>query len=300
VGSPSNKLRHPVVAIGNFDGVHLGHQAILSTAIRQAREAGGSAVAYTFRPHPRAVLNPGANIPLLLTYDEKLEILSGLGLDAVVEEPFSREFSSRTPERFFTESLIQGIGARAVVVGYDFAFGRERGGDLDGLRALCEGHGVKLTVVQPVSAPGGPDSGVVSSSRIRKLLLEGDVASAAKLMGRQFFYRGKVIRGDGRGRKLGFPTANLRIEDKLALPHGVYVTRAGGQPSVTNVGVRPTFGEGLPLLVETHLLDRSADLYGSVLEVRFVSRLRDERKFDGIESLKAQIAADIAAARRYN
>lgn len=291
---------HAVVTIGNFDGVHLGHRKILEAAVSQARKRGGTAVAYTFRPHPQLALRPDADVKLLCTYDEKLELIERIGIDWVIEEPFSREFSTTEPEAFFSEVLIRRLGAEAVVVGYDFAFGRGREGHLQNLELFCRRSGVPLTVIPPQRA----GSDVVSSTRIRQQLLAGDVPAANQLLGRRFFYRGIVIRGEGRGRKLGFPTANLKIENKLALPHGVYATWAklGDRfiPSVTNVGVRPTFEKSdkeLAALVETHLIDFAEDLYGQILEVQFLARLRAERKFAGIEPLKAQIRNDLEQAR---
>jgi riboflavin kinase/FMN adenylyltransferase len=292
-------LNRVVLTIGNFDGVHLGHQRIIGLAVEKARARGGTAVAYTFRPHPQVALRPGSNVQLLLTYDEKLELLAEQGLDVTIEEPFSREFSTVAPQDFFNDVILRRLSAEAIVVGYDFGFGKERAGTLEGLQDFCKKAGVELTVVPPQRA----DSEVVSSSRIRQHLLAGEMELASALLGREFFYRGIVVRGEGRGRKLGFPTANLKLENKLAVPYGVYATWAvlegKALPSVTNVGVRPTFqtdGPELPALVETHLLNTTIDLYGKPLEVRFVKRLREERRFPGIEALKAQIAADAGAA----
>jgi riboflavin kinase/FMN adenylyltransferase len=302
IGALNKALPRVVLTIGNFDGVHLGHQHIIRQAVEKARARKGTAVAFTFRPHPQAALRPGSNVQLLLTYDEKLELLAAQGLDATIEEPFSREFSTVEPQRFFADSILGRLSAEAIVVGYDFAFGKERAGTLQALEEFCKKAGVELTVVPPQRAG---DAAVVSSSRIRQHLATGEVDDAAKLLGREFFYRGVVVRGEGRGRKIGFPTANLKIENKLTLPYGVYATWAvlGGKriPSVTNVGVRPTFqgppeSPELPALVETHLLGTTLDLYGQTLEVRFVKRLREERKFPGIEALKAQIAADAGQA----
>jgi riboflavin kinase/FMN adenylyltransferase len=296
-------LPHVVLTIGNFDGVHLGHQTIVKLAVEKARARGGTAVAYTFRPHPQIALRPEAEstTPLLSTYDEKLELLGALGIDVIVEEPFSREFSTTTPEQFFTDVVLRRLSAEEVVVGYDFAFGKGRSGHLEQLGKWCKDAGIQLTVVQPQKQ----GSDVVSSSRIRQYLMSGEVDSAARLLGREFFYRGVVVRGEGRGRKIGFPTANLKLENKIALPYGVYATWAirGSErlASVTNVGVRPTFvGAGaseLPALIETYVLDRDFDLYGSTLEVRFVRRLRAEQKFPGIDALKAQIGRDVEQAR---
>lgn len=293
---------HPVVTIGNFDGVHLGHKQLIDLTIKLARKRKGTAIAFTFRPHPQVALRPGSQIPLLCTYDEKIELLGQSGLDVLIEEPFSRKFSNIKPENFFNDILIKQIGAEAIIVGYDFSFGKERSGQLGLLEQLCEQAGVELRVVEPQKAK----SEVVSSSRIRTHLFEGFPEKAALLLGREFFYRGVVVRGEGRGRKIGFPTANLKLDNKLTLPFGVYATWAivDGQiyPSVTNIGVRPTFqnddGTQLPAIIEVHLLDQTLDLYGRTLEVRFTKKLRDEKKFGGIEELKAQISKDINEGRR--
>ncbi len=302
VSQLSNPPSRAVVTIGNFDGVHLGHQTIIAAAVEQAKARGGVSIAFTFKPHPRLALNPADPVPLLCTYSEKIDLLGKAGIDLVVEEPFSREFSTTSPETFFSDVLLRRLNAEAIVVGYDFAFGKERSGGLAALEASCKAARVQLTVIPPQRA----GSEIVSSSAIRAHLLKGDLPAGNRLLGREFSYTGVVVRGEGRGRKLGFPTANLQLENKLALPYGVYATWAvtGGRlhPSVTNVGVRPTFGpapgnEDLPALVECHLLDASIDLYGSALEVRFVERLREERKFPSIDALKAQISADAGQAR---
>ncbi|MCM2321632.1 MAG: bifunctional riboflavin kinase/FAD synthetase [Oligoflexia bacterium] len=301
IQSLARSLPHPVVTIGNFDGLHLGHRRIIELAQEKARQRGGTCVAFTLRPHPQMALHPERQLPLLSTYDEKLEQLEAMGVAVTVEEPFSREFSEVTPKEFFTDTLLRRLSAEVLVVGYDFAFGRERKGDLATFGELCAAAGIELVVVPPFRIDGE----VVSSSRIRQHLVAGEVDTASKLLGREFFYRGVVRKGDGRGRTLGFPTANIKVEEKLLLPNGVYATVAfwGGKkfPSITNVGVRPTFhGAGekeLPLLVETHLLDVDPDLYGNVLEVRFVQRIRGEIRFPGANELRAQITADIQQAR---
>lgn len=322
ISSLSHTVAHPVVIIGNFDGVHIGHQRIVQLAMEKAKARQGQCVVYTFRPHPQVALRPSSRVQLLSTYEERAEMMAGLGVDVLIEEPFSREFSTIEPEQFFTDILLHRLSAEAIVVGYDFAFGRERHGHLDALSAFCKATGVELTVVQPQRV----QSEVVSSSKIRQHLLSGEIEVANGLLGREFFYRGIVVKGEGRGRKMGFPTANLSLQgslqslgqgldggqafyysgDKLNLPVGVYATWAvlgtKHYPSVTNIGVRPTFHKedgGSSVLVETHLLDTSLDLYGSQLEVRFVSRLRAEQKFAGVEPLKMQIQKDIDAARQH-
>lgn len=300
---------HSVLTIGNFDGVHLGHQEIFRRVKEESERTGGPACVHTFRPHPQEVLRPGVSVKLLNTYDEKLEIIESLGIDVAVEEPFSQEFFTLSAREFFQKVILHGFKARSLFVGHDFAFGKNREGHLGLLEQLCRESGVKLTVIPQLSVDGH----AVSSTAIRKLLQEGKVAQAAKFMGRPFFYRGSVVKGDQRGRLLGFPTANLRLESKLALPHGVYATWAtvkrGGAsekyPSVTNLGVRPTFtpteGE-LQVVVETHLIlpeGQSLDLYGETLEVQFVDRFRDEKKFSSIDELKAQIFRDREQAKEY-
>ncbi len=293
---------HPVITIGNFDGVHLGHQKIISLAIEQAKLRGGKSIALTFKPHPQAALNPQREIQLLTTYPEKIEIFENLGVDITIEEPFSREFSTIEPEEFFNEVLLKRLGAECIVVGYDFGFGKNRGGHLDVLKELCKVAQVELIVVPPMRL----ESEIVSSSRIRTYLLGGLVPEANRLLGRRFCYQGIVSHGEGRGHQLGFPTANLRPESKLTLPFGVYATASTFKektyPSITNIGVRPTFQEGTSTtatepLIETHLLDQALDLYGHRLEVSFIQRLRAEQKFSSIDALKKQIQADIEAAR---
>jgi riboflavin kinase/FMN adenylyltransferase len=238
--------------------------------------------------------------------------LENLGIDVVVEEPFSQEFFTLTAREFFQKVIVDGFKAVSLFVGHDFAFGKNREGNLDLLRELCAERGIRITVVAPETSGGE----IVSSTRIRALLLEGRVAEAGRLMGQFFFYRGVVVKGDQRGRLLGFPTANLKLENKLALPRGVFASWAilerGGKrekyPSVTNVGVRPTFAEKamaeglLPVVVECHLIlpdNEVMEFYGETLEVQFVDRFRDERKFGSFDELKTQIALDKEQAREF-
>ncbi len=301
---------HSVLTIGNFDGVHLGHREILSRVLAEAKKRQALACVYTFRPHPQEVLRPGTQVKLLTTYDEKLEIFESLGLDVAVEEPFSQEFFTLSAREFFKKVVLDGFKAQALFVGHDFAFGKNREGNLALLRTLCEEYGVELTVISQQSAVGA----AVSSTVIRSHLLKAEVAQAAKLLGQYFFYRGTVIKGDQRGRLLGFPTANLQIENKLTLPSGVYATWAwverGGQrerfPSVTNIGTRPTFYSGkneLPVVVETHLILPTSlstiDLYGERLEVQFVEYLRAEKRFNGPDALMVQIRQDVELAQTF-
>jgi riboflavin kinase / FMN adenylyltransferase len=292
-------LSHPVVTIGNFDGVHLGHQRIIQLAIDKAKSKHGECVVYTFRPHPLVALRPDTEVLLLSSYDEKLKILEKLGVDVVVEEPFNLEFSKTEPEQFFQVNLLNQLRAESIVVGYDFAFGKERFGHLELLESFCRKFTVDLTIVPPQKL----NTEVISSSQIRKRLLAGQMEESNQLLGRPFSYTGKVCHGQERGRILGFPTANIKPEGKLLLPFGVYATLAINDGieylSVSNLGIRPTFqspGEPLAPWIETHLFNVSPDLYGRTLQVQFMKRIREERKFESLSALKEQISRDKEAA----
>jgi riboflavin kinase/FMN adenylyltransferase len=307
--SLNRKLRNPVLTIGNFDGVHLGHQKIIRQAVEQARSRQGECVAMTFRPHPLAYLRPQSQLKLITTYSEKRDLLSSLGVDIIIEQPFTPEFAEFSAQDFFQRIIVERVQPEAVIIGYDFGFGKNREGNVQTLKALGQAAGIEVTEVSQQSLAGE----VISSSRIREHLLNGDMAKAKSFLGREFSYRGVVSRGAGRGKILGFPTANLNIgdfNDKLVIPFGVYVTHAvidGVElPSVTNVGIRPTFVEGadFPAWVECHVLDFGSrpdfarGFYGKTLEVRFVRRLRPECKFADVEALKAAVLEDIRQARQ--
>ncbi len=292
------RLKNPVVAIGNFDGVHLGHCKILKKLIEKSKN--GTSVVYTFRPHPFFVLRPESGLSLLTSYDERSKLIGALGVDVLIEEPFSREFSNHSADDFFNLFLLHQLSAQAIVVGYDFSFGKNRQGHLVALKKFCDEAHVELTVIPPFRV----GAEVVSSTQIRNHLRAGEIELANPLLGREFSYCGDVVRGEARGSQIGFPTANLKpgTQGLLLLPSGVYATRTkvGGQlyPSVTNIGVRPTFETDGGLVIETHLLDVSLDLYGAEITVKFMKRLRDEKKFSGAEELKAQIRRDIEEARK--
>lgn len=291
---------NPILTIGNYDGLHLGHRQIIEEVIARAKKQKGTSVVYTFRPHPHLALTPDHDLQLINTYDEKLTLLEEIGVDVVIEQSFSREFSTITPENFFRDILVKRLSAYAIYVGYDFGFGRNRSGTLDMLRGFCEEEGVELHVTKPLKMDGE----ICSSSRIRAYLKDGNVAAANRLLGREFFYRGLIVRGNGRGHKIGFATANVHTESKLRVKEGVYATWAVYKDtiyqSVTNVGRQPTFNAGFdaPVAVETHLFDFDRDIYGDALEVRMVARLRDEVRFDGVESLVRQIKLDVETARK--
>jgi riboflavin kinase/FMN adenylyltransferase len=281
-----------IVTIGNFDGVHLGHQALLSAARRLATPRGAQVVAYTFDPLPRDVMAPGHGVPRIQTLQDRAAALLAAGADRVVIERFSRVLSRRTPMWFVHTALRDRLGAVGAVVGWDFRFGRDRGGDAELLAAELE----VAEVVGAVELDGLP----VSSTRARRAVLDGDLTLAGRLLGRPHTLAGPVVHGDARGRTIGFPTANVAVETELLPPTGVYAVRAlvdgAAVPGVANLGVRPTFGGGR-LGLEVHLLGWSGDLYGRRLIVEVVGRVRGEQRFAGVEALRAQIALDVAAAK---
>jgi len=288
-----------VITVGTFDGLHRGHAALLESLREAAHREGARAVVATFHPHPLRVVRPHEAPQLLTTRTEKLELLSQLGVDAVVLIAFDQQLASYAPEEFVKEILVARLGARHLVIGYDHGFGRGRSGDATTLRALGAREGFTVDVVQPVIVAGAP----VSSSRIRRALTTGDLAGAAAGLGRAYSLRGRVVRGDGRGRTLGFPTANLALPDpsKLLPQEGIYAVRAdvGGslRDGVLHLGPRPTY-VGATATVELHLFDFDEDLYGEDVGVRFCTRLRGVERFAGPAALAAAIAADCTEARR--
>jgi riboflavin kinase / FMN adenylyltransferase len=289
----------PAVAVGNFDGVHLGHQALLATARERAGERGGQVVVLTFDPHPARVLSPERAPSRLMTLEQKAEVLEAHGVDVLAVLPFTATLAEKTAAEFAGLVLSRSLRAEEVVVGENFRFGRGRAGTLQELERLGAGLGFRTVGVPPVLHDGRP----VSSSRVRDALGEGDVAEALALLGRPHFVDGEVVRGEGRGRTLGIPTANLRTANETLPAGGVYAGRchlAAGEaprPAVVNLGRRPTFGGGEPT-VEAHLLDFQGDLYGRRVRLEFVARLRPERAFPGPDALLEQIARDVQEARR--
>lgn len=289
-----------VIAIGTFDGIHLGHQHVLKFAIQRAKEIGAIATALTFEPPPVKVLRPEVAPPRISTNQQRLDWFGAVGMEAAVVLPFTKELAALTPGEFIKDILVRRLDVRAVVVGDNFRFGKQQAGDVKFLRELGMREGFEVVVHTPVMVNGE----IVSSTLIRKLVSEGDVRHAASLLGRPFALTGEVVTGTGRGRKSTFPTLNLKPEQELLPARGVYITRTllegetSSHRSVTNVGIRPTFN-GAALGVETHLLDYSGNFTPRRIEVRFWKRLRPERKFAGAEELKEQIAKDIAAANHY-
>jgi riboflavin kinase/FMN adenylyltransferase len=291
----------PALAIGNFDGVHLGHQALLRQARTHAAARGVSAGVLTFDPHPARVLAPALAPPMLMSTPRRLELLAEAGADFAVVLPFDAALAAMEAETFVDDVLVGALGAGDVVVGYDFSFGRKRRGDGALLTARGAARGFRTTIVPPVTVDGL----TCSSTKIREFVLEGRVEGAHLLLGRPFEIEGPVVRGAGRGRGIGIPTANLQAAGDLLPRAGVYAARAWlpGKPvalsAAVNIGTNPTFtpGTGAPLTVEAHLLDFDRDLYGARLRLGFVARLRDERRFAGPDELVAVIRNDIARAR---
>jgi riboflavin kinase/FMN adenylyltransferase len=286
------------VTVGNFDGVHLGHQTLVAAAVEDARGHGGIAVVLTFDPHPSRVLSPHRAPSALMTLEQKAEALDALGVGALAVLPFTLEVARMSPDDFAGRILREEVGARLVVVGTGFRFGRGRAGDVARLRELGEELGFAVRAFPPLLHEGEP----ISSSRVREALARGAVESVPALLGRRYFVDGTVTRGAGRGRTLGIPTANMDVINETLPGGGVYAAwvRVDGGPgrrAVVNIGRRPTFGAG-DLVLEAHLLEFDADLYDRRLRVEFQARLREERAFAGPAALREQIGRDIAEARR--
>jgi riboflavin kinase / FMN adenylyltransferase len=299
--SATGAARGAVVAVGNFDGVHLGHQAVIGAANEAARAAGAPFAVLTFEPHPRTVFQPGAPPFRLTPFRAKSRALEALGVDYLFTLHFDLDFAKKSAEEFVSEALVTALGVKAVVVGYDFVFGNKRRGTPDLLEAEGARHGFAVEVIAPVAAAGGV---VYSSTQIREHLVAGRTREAAALLGRPWEIEGRVETGDRLGRTIGFPTANIELADYLRPAAGVYAVRAafddGAAPrwfdGAANLGWRPTVG-GKDLRLEAHLFDFDGDLYGKHLRVALIERLRAEQRFDGLDALKAQIAADCQKAR---
>jgi len=291
-------FRSAVVALGNFDGLHLGHRAIMQRTLALAAERDGAPIAFTFHPHPIAVLAPARAPAMITSLAGRLDGLRAVGLAGVVVQRFTRRFAALEPERFVRDVLIDALGASAVVVGYNVTFGRERRGTPELLAALGRELGFDVAIVPPVAV----GEHTVSSSAVRRLLGAGDVMKAAVLLGRPHMLVGRVRTGERRGATIGFPTANVFPRGGLLPPDGVYAVRVGigeepaTRPGVANLGTNPTFG-AVGRRLETHLLDFAGDLYGARLRIAFVERLRAEKRFPSVHELVAQIHDDALAAR---
>ena len=291
------RWHQPVLALGNFDGMHRGHLKIIERVRRVADERGSTAVAMTFDPHPSKIVRPDKAPPLLMTHQQKLEALARGGMHGVAIVRFTPELAQWEPETFVRSVLVEWLHVAEVWVGANFLFGHDRSGNFSLLRSLGARYGFRAEKIDPVRYKDF----VVSSTRVRRLISEGRVDEAGALLGHHYSVDGTVVQGQKRGRQLGFPTANICAENELVPPAGVYATTVTvdgvAYPSITNIGTRPTFESGEENVIEAHVLAFDKDLYGAKLRLGFVQRLREEKKFDGIAALKAQIEADRARAQ---
>jgi riboflavin kinase/FMN adenylyltransferase len=286
----------PVMTLGNFDGVHRGHQAILGRVAEAAHARGGDAVALTFDPHPVAILRPDRAPPLITSLRDRIALIAGTGIDVLVVQHFTTAFAALSAEEFVERFVVRRLGATQVIVGHSVSFGHERRGDAALLTRLGERHGFAVEVVGPIRVDGHD----VSSSAVRRAIAAGDMRLAATLLGRPHRLGGRVVRGKQRGAALGFPTANVRVRAGMLPPDGVYAVRVRHDgdwiDGAANIGTNPTFGDTGRTL-EAYLFDFEADLYDARVDVAFVERLRDEEKFASVEALVAQMKQDVARAR---
>jgi len=287
-------VAHPIVTIGTFDGVHLGHQAIFSKMKEEAKKTGGETIVITFSPHPRLVLyQDSVNLKFINTREKKIERLDKVGIDHLIIIPFTKEFARNSSEQFVTDYVVKYVHPAKVIIGYDHHFGKNREGNIQLLERLKQKLGYEVEEVPPYYVNGAP----VSSTRIRNLLHDGNVKEANRMLGYEYAITGKVVRGQRIGHKIGFPTANLEIpnEYKLITANGVYVCRVllGNRTlkGMGNIGVRPTIDHG-DLTIEVHIFDFDEEIYDEKITIQFVDRLRDEKKFESLEALKTQLAKD--------
>jgi riboflavin kinase/FMN adenylyltransferase len=292
----TTKFTNTVLTLGNFDGLHLGHQELIKIVMKRARETGAASMVVTFRPHPLKVLAPEKCPPLISIYEEKIALFEKLGLDVLVKIPFTLDFSAMSPEDFTKKILCDLLGAKEIFVGYNYRFGKGRAGTVEILKKLGEEYGFVVREVEQISLDGE----VISSTKIRKLLGEGRVERAARLLGRTYAITGIVVKGDGRGKGLGFPTANIAPKHSIIPASGVYAVRFFVREKlydgIANIGVRPTFDEDR-LTIEVYILDFNEDIYGEEISLYFIGKIREERKFKSPDALIRQITADIRTAR---
>jgi riboflavin kinase/FMN adenylyltransferase len=295
-GIAGGPLAGAVVAIGNFDGVHRGHRAVIGAALKRARSLGRKAAALTFTPHPRLFLRPQETLFQLSSERDKLRLLAATGLDGAIVMTFDAALAATPAEDFVTKILAGALGIGGAAIGFDFHFGKNRGGSPAFLAEQGKQLGFAVNIVAPLEDEGRP----VSSGAARTALTEGKVVEATELLGAPWFVSGDVVHGDMRGRELGFPTANLRLDPSCGLKHGIYAVRVGvgdmRYDGVASFGVRPMFDDGAPLL-EVFLFDFDGDLYGRTIDVAFIGWIRHEQKFESIEALKRHMTADAAQAR---
>lgn len=302
-------VQRSALTIGNFDGMHLGHQALIRELVAVARAQQVPAVVMTFDPHPVKVLYPDRGLKRIFSFEDQAHVLSSMGVDTLVVEAFSREFSQLSPEHYLQDWIYKPFHPHTIVVGHDFSFGANRQGTIEFLEKRGRELSFRVVTVAPVKTRVHGQEVIISSTRVRESLALGDVAQVAGFLGRRFYLEGLVERGAGRGRTIGVPTANLSSTAELVPAQGVYSTiatvRGRRHKAVTNIGFNPTFAaQRSPTLapvfhIETHLLDVAQDLYGEILKIEFVQRLREERKFSGVDELVSQIHRDIEAARSH-
>lgn len=295
--SVQGKIKRPVLALGNFDGIHLAHQKMFELTRKLAKDLKTSPAVYTFDPHPVKILSPASTPPLIGTLRQKIKWIRKNKMKALILEPFDKHFAQLNPEEFFEQILVKTLKAKGLVVGYDFTFGKARSGNLEKLEKLCQKHGILLKVLPAFHFKNT----LVSSTQIRHFILNGKILEANLLLGRPFTIQSTVVRGQGIGRTLNFPTANLLVGNELLPLSGVYATFAKiglrRYRSVTNIGWRPTF-HGNRLTIETHILNLKKNLYGKKLALSFIGRIRDEKKFSSPEELVKQIHEDIELAKK--
>lgn len=293
--------RGAVLSIGNFDGVHIGHQAVLTHVVDRARSMGAPSVAMTLDPHPIKLLRPGDAPRLLTNLDQRLELIARTGIGTTLVLPFTHRLARMSADAFVRDVLVERLAVREVYIGKNFRFGADRGGDVELLRTMGDRYGFRAASAPIVEAEGG----VVSSTRVREAVTAGRVEEAAKLLARAVFVDGPVLEGKRLGRTLGFPTLNIEMENEIEPRHGVYVTAVHipsfGRtfPAVTNIGVRPTVYQNSLTTIESHLLDFTADVYGERIRLFFLLRLREERAFNSTLQLMSQIRLDVDRARRF-
>ena len=297
VNEITKPFSNAVVTVGNFDGIHLGHQMLFKKVIERAQDIGGTSVVLTFYPHPIEVLKR-IHVPVITPLPRKMELIASKGIEVAICQPFTKEFAQITAKEFVKDILMQKIGMKEIIAGYDYSFGKGREGNLDLLKKWGDELGFKVHVVGPIKVNGV----VVSSTRVRELIQKGKVEKVKELLGRYYQVTGKVIRGRDRGgRLLGIPTANLALVNEVFPKLGVYavevIYQGKNYPGAANIGFSPTFDNNA-LSVETHILDFNQDIYGEEIKINFVKKLRDERKFSRVEELVTQIKKDIETARK--
>jgi riboflavin kinase/FMN adenylyltransferase len=293
--------KNAVITIGNFDGVHIGHQALFHQVIEKADSIGGTSIAMTFEPHPLRVLKKNGHPPLITLYEQKIELISNSSLDVLICLPFTKSFAAISARDFVEDLLIKQIGIKAIVIGEDYTFGKNREGNLSFLRSLSQELDFDVIVLDWIPITHY-DKGRISSTKIREMVMEGRVEDVPKMLGRYYQIRGKVAEGRDRGGKLlGCPTANINLQDELCPKNGVYAVTVECQQSkykgVANIGYSPTFDDHI-FTVEVHILDFEGNLYGEKIRVNFVERIRDEKKFSNLSELSDQIQKDIQVARK--